>query len=80
MEEGEKTMADRTIEMPMKVHVYCGHYKGQGGYFTEPPECGWEGIVEVEADDFQRGHASTNCQSCGAELTQDMDSFDPVEE
>lgn len=78
LRKGERRVS--RYELPIKVEVYCGHYVSGGSYFTEAPECGWEGVVEVEWDDFENGHASARCGTCGAELTQDMDSFERVEE
>jgi hypothetical protein len=51
----------------MSVHVYCGCYLPDPrgfSFFEEPPECNWEGDIEVHPDEID--FASFTCGGCGA--------------
>ena len=63
----------------MKVKAHCGCFVGaprwQGTEIYEPDECYWEGIIEVDAEEWQEGNVCIACPKCGAELCQAYDHF-----
>lgn len=70
----------------VKLHASCGFYigkpkwkQGANDWYYEPDECMWEGVVELDKEDWEEGFISMNCPRCNAELTQDMDHFDLIE-
>ena len=54
----------------VKVRTYCGHYIGLWDLFTEPSECFWQAIVEVDAQEWKEGLCMVVCPKCYAELWQ----------
>jgi CheY-like chemotaxis protein len=71
--------------MNPKVKWYCGHYVGAPKWQNnnspadyEPDECCAEGEIELDedgVDDWNEGCFISQCDVCGAELTQDMGHF-----
>lgn len=65
----------------VKVYVSCGCYVGEPkwkrgtDWYKEPDECNWEGIIEVEKDEWDEECVSVYCPSCNAELHQLDDHF-----
>ncbi|MBE7114285.1 hypothetical protein FT641_19315 [Bacillus paranthracis] len=71
----------------VKVHASCGCYVGaakwkQGlhDWYKEPDECNWEDVVLLDKEDWEDETASMECPKCGAELTQDMEHFELINE
>jgi hypothetical protein len=66
----------------MKVKAYCGLYVGapkwQGTEAYEPDECCWEGVVEVDAQEWEEGCVSITCPACDGGLHQGYDHFEEV--
>jgi len=63
----------------MKVSFYCGCYKSFASLIDEPDDCGAEGKVEVDEDNWREGCVCIDCPVCGAELHQSMDHFEVLE-
>lgn len=74
------------IHVPFDVNAACGLYVGDpewrhgSDWVYEPGECQWEGVIQVEQDDWENGHANTRCPKCGGELDQSMGHFEELEE
>ncbi|MFV1458049.1 hypothetical protein [Bacillus mycoides] len=85
-DEGESKGAADTYPK-VKVRAVCGCYvgapnwqKGLGDWSYESDECNWEDVVLLNKEDWEDGTASMKCPKCGAELTQDMEHFELINE
>ena len=63
----------------MKVKFYCGAYNYRAPGFhsgglapcdIDAPDCGEEGIIEVDEDEWAEGCVHYICPRCGSELNQ----------
>ncbi|OCT12605.1 hypothetical protein A8709_32865 [Paenibacillus pectinilyticus] len=69
----------------VKVKFYCGMYRGPAkwklgsDWYKEPDECCNEGVIEVDAVEWDEEYVSHICSSCGNELHQCDDHFELFE-
>jgi hypothetical protein len=63
----------QTDAVKLAIHVYCGNFVGppfwHGLDYYEPAECNWEGVIEVDPEEYEgdwRRMASFKCEGCGA--------------
>jgi hypothetical protein len=66
----------------IRVRYYCGLYVGapkwHGTESYEPGECGGEGEIEVDLDEWNDGSVSIKCEACGQAIHQSEDHLEPV--
>ncbi len=64
----------------MQAKAYCGHFVGppywHGTEIYEPDECCWQGMVDVDKQEWEEGCISIGCPNCGAILCQGDEHFE----